>query len=169
VGASRPGGREAQGASPLRNEQNLCKLPIVYSSKVDKIPRVRVPAVRYALLYILASNMHTTSYWPRNWPLRRLRPFSPFPTKGATKSAPQTPQGVRGVGRLSRVDRRFFNGVSLQSRRVTTRQLNSRGNVLCCRDSNSRDLNNRQRANNGHPVIYPAGRTGRALVRHRFS
>ena len=143
MGASRPGGREAQGASPLRNEQNLCKLPIVYSSKVDKIPRVRVPAVRYALLYILASNMHTTSYWPRNWPLRRLRPFSPFPTKGATKSAPQTPQGVRGVGRLSRVDRRFFNGVSLQSRRVTTRQLNSRGNVLCCRDSNSRDLNNR--------------------------
>ena len=76
--------------------------------KVDKIPRVRVPAVRYALLYILASNMHTTSYWPRNWPLRRLRPFSPFPTKGATKSASQTPQGVRGVGRLSRIDRRFF-------------------------------------------------------------
>ena len=46
--------------------------------------------------------------WPRSWPLRRLRPFSPFPTKGAAKSAPWTPRGVQGVGRLSRVERRFF-------------------------------------------------------------
>ena len=53
--------------------------------------------------------MHSTLVvWPRNWPLRRLRPFSPFPTKGAAKSAPCAPRGVQGVGRLSRVERRFF-------------------------------------------------------------
>ena len=60
--------------------------------------------------------MHTTSYestvhtlWPRNWPLRRLRPFSPFPTKGAAKSAPCAPRGVQGAGRLSKSYRNGSN------------------------------------------------------------
>ena len=77
-----------------------------------------------------------------------------------------------GVLTEAKLTRRYgvtrTKGVSLQSRRVTTRQLNSQGKVLCCRESNSRDLNNRQRASDRHPVISP-GRIGRELVRHRFS
>ena len=45
---------------------------------------------------LLASIIYYYIIWPRNWPLRRLRPFSPFPTKGAAKSAPCAPRGVRG-------------------------------------------------------------------------
>ena len=93
-----------------------CSLGKVYTHIYDDThtPRMHTTisttftSSQYVYSLVQARSMHTTCVWPRNWPLRRLRPCSPFPTKGATKSASQTPQSARGVGRLSRVDRRFF-------------------------------------------------------------